>query len=65
MRRKWEVYRVLPQDWYEKWDKPVESPYVQVFRYKTACRIAAEADWTLRNGRSDEEFAVFKVRRLK
>lgn len=60
-RRKWEVYRVVPESW--KLTGFSEHPYWRCRTRKRAERMAADCDWTLRGGRSDEDFAAFKVRR--
>lgn len=61
-RRKWEVYRVIPQGW--NWPENTGSPFSRHRTEKRAKRMAADCDWTMRNGRSDEDFAAFKVRKV-
>jgi hypothetical protein len=63
-RKRWEVYRVIPKTWPVQMQGTAQT-YYRCWRYKTACRIAADADHELRAGRSDEEFAAFRVRRVR
>lgn len=64
--KKWEVYRQVPRLWADYGFNPFTSgPYSRHWTRKGAEKMARECDRALRNGRSDEEFAAFKVRKRK
>lgn len=58
-RKKWEVYRLYPSSW----NMGPDGPYCHMWTRRGAEKLAERNNAFLRNGRSDEEFAVFKVRR--
>jgi len=68
-RKKWEVYRVIPQKWIDSGlglhviRRAKEGPYSRHWTRKEAEEAASRCDAQLRNGRSDEDFAAFKVRK--
>lgn len=61
-RKKWEVYRVIPESW--EWPEYTETVYSRHWTQKGAQEVADKNDALLRNGRSDEDFAAFKVRKI-
>jgi len=62
-RKRWEVYRVIPESWHPWKTGTMHEPYWRCRTEKAAKRMAADCDWALRNGRSDQDFAAFKIRR--
>jgi hypothetical protein len=60
-RKRWEVYRIVPPGY--GWKEPGEHPYWSCWTRRSAQSMAYECNEVLRNGRTDDEFAVFKARR--
>lgn len=60
--RKWEVYRVIPESWGDI-GLGRETTYCLRWTRRSARRVAERCDYATRDGRSDEEFAAFKVRK--
>ena len=61
-RRRWEVYRTVPASW-SAWKAPGDCTYRMCWRHSTAQATADNGNQTLRNDRTDENFAVFRVRK--
>jgi hypothetical protein len=62
--KKWEVYRVIPESWGDI-GLGRETTYCLRRTRRAAQRVAERCDYAARNGRSDEDFAVFKVRKIR